>query len=122
VAEPTVPPRDQRTEPIEPIEPVADHGPVPAAPAGEPSADRSGRPARRGPDLLTLAAGLITLAVAVMALTGRVPHIALFDLRWVLAGGAILLGLALLSASVGGKGRARRPGPRASGDRPGADR
>ena len=101
MAESTVPPRDQRTEPIEP-----------ATPTAGPPAGRTGRRARRGPDVLTLAAGLITLAVAVMALTGRTPHLALFDLRWVLAGGAILLGLALLSAST----RGRRPASRPPGD------
>jgi hypothetical protein len=44
---------------------------------------------------VTLVAGLITLAVAVMALSGRTPHLPLLDLRWALAGGAVLLGLAV---------------------------
>lgn len=97
MAEPTVPPRDQRTGPITPV--------------GDQE-DPTRRRSRRGPDALTLVAGLITLAFAGIALTGRTPDLSLLDLRWALAAAAVLLGLALLSASAGGAARSRRrPGP-----------
>jgi hypothetical protein len=59
-----------------------------------------GRPERRSPDLLTLLAGLLSLAVASMALGGWMPGFPIFDPRWLLAGGAILVGVMLLAASV----------------------
>lgn len=55
---------------------------------------------RHGPDLLTLLAGLVTLAVACMALANWVPDFPSLDLRWLLAGGAVLVGVLLLIASV----------------------
>jgi hypothetical protein len=68
--------------------------------ADEPSALPESRPAeRRTPDPLTLVAGLVALAAAVMVLTGWVPEIS-FDPRWVLAGGAVALGALLLVSSM----------------------
>lgn len=58
------------------------------------------RPARRGPELPTLVVGLLALTIAVAALVGGIPAIAATDPRWVLAGGAAAMGLALLIGSV----------------------
>ncbi|HTK63088.1 MAG TPA: hypothetical protein VL595_11950 [Pseudonocardia sp.] len=70
--------------------PVQTPAPAPMKP-GEP---------RRSPDVLTLVVGLMSLAVATMVAAGWVPQLRLFDLRWVLSGGAVLLGVLLLAASV----------------------
>jgi hypothetical protein len=65
---------------------------------------------RRGPDVLTLLMGLICLISAVMTLAGWMPAMPMFDPRWLLAGGAILVGVLLLVASLRSPGarRARR--------------
>lgn len=55
---------------------------------------------RRGPDLFTLAVGLATLAVALSVLLGGTGWLPEIDLRWVLAGVAILVGLALVIGSI----------------------
>ncbi len=55
---------------------------------------------RRGPHVCTLLVGLLSLLVAAMTLTGWAPSTRWFDLRWVLAGGAVVLGLALLSGTL----------------------
>ncbi len=52
------------------------------------------------PDLLTLVTGLLALALAVAAFVGDVPAI---DPRWLLAGGAAVLGLVLLVGSLRGR-------------------
>jgi uncharacterized membrane protein HdeD (DUF308 family) len=65
-------------------------------PGLEPSAERR----RRAPDVLTLIMGLVCVTAAVMTLVGWMPATPLFDLRWVLAAGAVLVGLLLLAASV----------------------
>ena len=70
----------------------------PATPA--PSAPPATGEGRRGPDLLTLVVGLMSLAAAVLVATGWAPQLRLFDLRWVLSGGAVVLGVLLLAASV----------------------
>ena len=57
-------------------------------------------PARRGPELLTLLMGLICLATSVLAFVGWMPGIPVFDPRWLLAGGAIVVGLLLLATSL----------------------
>lgn len=54
---------------------------------------------RRAPDVLTLVTGLVCLAVALMTITGWSPDIR-FDPRWILAGGAVALGTALLVSSI----------------------
>ncbi len=56
----------------------------------------------RRPEPLTLVTGLLALTLAVFAFLGELPPI---DVRWVLAGGAALLGLALLVSSVRGRRR-----------------
>ncbi|MCF7553192.1 MULTISPECIES: hypothetical protein [Pseudonocardia] len=60
------------------------------------------RPARtrRMPDLFTLLLGLVALGVAASGFVGRTPADFGVDGRWLLAGGAIALGLVLLAASV----------------------
>jgi hypothetical protein len=66
-------------------DPDADH-----ASAGE-------RRTRRSPDVVNLAMAVITLTVAAMVLTDWTPPL---DPRWLVAGGAVLVGLLLLAASV----------------------
>jgi len=66
----------------------------------EPTSGATRRPARRMPDLLTLLLGLVSLGVAVSGFVGRTPDTLGLDGRWLLAGGAIALGLVLLAASV----------------------
>jgi hypothetical protein len=57
-------------------------------------------PRRRWPDPLNLIAGLITLGVAVYALTdGRVALHGV-DPKWIVAAGALLIGVLLLGASL----------------------
>ncbi|MDN5748191.1 MAG: hypothetical protein L0H64_06745 [Pseudonocardia sp.] len=55
---------------------------------------------RRRPEMLTLVTGLLALLVATAAFVGEVPPV---DVRWVLAGGAAVLGLVLLAGSVRGR-------------------
>ncbi|SDE90537.1 hypothetical protein SAMN05216377_102430 [Pseudonocardia oroxyli] len=52
------------------------------------------------PDLFTLLLGLVALGVAASGFVGRTPADFGVDGRWLLAGGAIALGLVLLAASV----------------------
>jgi len=61
---------------------------------------------RRGPDPLALLVGLATLAMAVFAFAGELPDLSGVDPRWLLAGGAALVGLVLLVGSL--RGRSRR--------------
>jgi hypothetical protein len=70
--------------------------------------DRSDREVgRRGPDVLTLVAGIATLLVSAFVLTDGALWVPSIDPRWLLAGGALIVGLFLLTASVRG-GRKRR--------------
>ncbi|HKS49441.1 MAG TPA: hypothetical protein VJT49_30895 [Amycolatopsis sp.] len=58
------------------------------------------RPRRRGADVFTLILGLATLLVSGYVLTDGaiwLPHV---DLRWVLAGGGVLVGVLMLGASL----------------------
>ena len=55
---------------------------------------------RRGPDLLTLLAGVGSLGVAATALLGGVPWLPDVDGRWVLAALALLVGLLLVVGSL----------------------
>jgi hypothetical protein len=64
---------------------------------------------RRGPDPLTLLVGLATLAMAVFAFVGDLPDLSGFDPRWLLAGGAAVVGLVLLVGNL------RRSGGRRGG-------
>ncbi|WP_028926708.1 hypothetical protein [Pseudonocardia acaciae] len=65
---------------------------------------------RRTPDALTLMMGLVCIAAAVLTLVGWMPAMPLFDVRWLLAAGAVLVGLLLLAASVRSPKRTRRRG------------
>ena len=65
-----------------------------------------GTPAqRRGPQVLTLVVGLLTLGMAFSAFVGRVPDLAGFDARWLLAGVAAVVGVLLLTGSLRGRRR-----------------
>lgn len=57
-------------------------------------------PVRRRPDLLTLLAGLATLFAAVYVLTDGQAWVPTLDPRWLLAGGALLVGLLMLASSL----------------------
>ncbi|MCU1683490.1 MAG: hypothetical protein JWQ81_4229 [Amycolatopsis sp.] len=54
---------------------------------------------RRGVDVFTLIIGIATLLVSAYALTDGVSWLPTFDLRWILAGGAVLVGVMMLAAS-----------------------
>jgi hypothetical protein len=75
--------------------------------ATDPATDPKPRPdepsvltPRRGPDLLTLVAGLASLGIAVTALLGGVTWLPDVDGRWVLAALALLVGLLLVLGSL----------------------
>ncbi|MEQ3550630.1 hypothetical protein WIS52_09130 [Pseudonocardia nematodicida] len=53
----------------------------------------------RRPDAVALIAGLLSLLVAVLGITGS-DLLTVVDLRWVLAGAAVLAGIAFLVASL----------------------
>jgi hypothetical protein len=73
--------------------------------------DDPARPARRrGPDPLTLVVGLATLAMAVFAFVGDLPDLSGFDPRWLLAGGAAVVGLMLLVGNLRSRSGGRRDG------------
>jgi hypothetical protein len=55
---------------------------------------------RKRPDLLTLFAGIAALVMAAYVLTDGKTWLPSFDPRWLLAGGAVLVGLLLLGTSV----------------------
>jgi hypothetical protein len=63
-------------------------------------AERPARTTRRMPDLLTLLVGLVALGVAASGFVGRTPDSWGIGGHWLLAGGAIALGLVLLVASI----------------------
>lgn len=54
----------------------------------------------RGPDLLTLLAGLGALGIAATALLGGIPWLPHVDGRWVLAALALTVGLLLVIGSL----------------------
>ncbi|GAB3005112.1 hypothetical protein LWP59_03545 [Amycolatopsis acidiphila] len=60
------------------------------------------RPRRRGVDVFTLLIGIATLFVSAYTLTDGVTWLPEFDLRWLLAGGAVLFGVLMLGASLRG--------------------
>lgn len=63
------------------------------------------QPAKRGVDLFTLIFGVATLLVSAYVLSDGASWIPHFDFRWVIAGGALFVGVMLLGASF----RKRRP-------------
>ncbi|HEU5111535.1 MAG TPA: hypothetical protein VFT95_23585 [Micromonosporaceae bacterium] len=62
--------------------------------------DTNRRTERRGPDLLTLLAGIATLGVSTFVLTDGAVWVPSLDPRWVLAGIALVVGLSFLIGSV----------------------
>ncbi len=76
---------------------MAEHGPARGASVKESCAtDR-----RRGVDVFTLLVGALALAMSVSAFLGETVFTAPgFDPRWLLAGGAALLGVLLLVGSL----------------------
>jgi hypothetical protein len=70
--------------------------------------DRAPSARRRGPDPLTLLVGLATLAMAVFAFVGDLPDLSGFDPRWLLAGGAAVVGLMLLVGNLRNRSGGRR--------------
>lgn len=54
---------------------------------------------RPGMDVFTLIIGLATLLVSAYTLTDGASWMPTFDLRWILAGGAVLVGVMMLAAS-----------------------
>lgn len=58
------------------------------------------RPGRRRVDVFTLVLGLATLLVSGYVLSDGAGWLPSFDLRWVLAGGAVLVGVLMLGASM----------------------
>lgn len=90
-------PLETPTSPPDPV-PTAT-GTAPPTRAG-PETSASTTRGRRTPDVLTLVVGLVSLAAAAMVLAGWIPQLRLFDLRWVLSGGAVVLGVLLLATSA----------------------
>ncbi|WP_410656520.1 hypothetical protein [Amycolatopsis sp. lyj-112] len=64
------------------------------------SATQSAQPAKRGVDVFTLIVGIATLLVSGYVLSDGASWLPQFDFRWVMAGGAIFVGVLLLAASV----------------------
>ncbi|MGK3205218.1 hypothetical protein [Amycolatopsis sp. MEPSY49] len=62
-------------------------------------------PAKRGVDVFTLIVGIATLLISAYVLSDGASWLPQFDFRWVIAGGAVLVGLLLLGASFGSKRR-----------------
>jgi hypothetical protein len=102
---------DDAREAEHPDETVIDNGwSTESVSTGTVSTEVSERPARRrGPDPLTLLVGIATLVMAVFAFAGELPGGLGLDPRWLLAGGAAVIGLALLAGSLRGRS-GRRPG------------
>jgi hypothetical protein len=55
---------------------------------------------RRGVDVFTLLLGLGTLLVSAYVITDGASWLPSLDLRWMLAGGAVLAGVLMLGASL----------------------
>ncbi len=65
---------------------------------------------RRRPDPVALLVGLLSLGMAVAAFVGQVPDLSGLDARWLLAGGAAVVGLMLLVGSLRGRRNVGRNG------------
>ncbi len=77
--------------------PGADPGPHPAL---YDTDEADALTLRRGPDLLTLLAGLGALGIAGTALLGGIAWLPEVDSRWVLAALALIVGLLLVIGSL----------------------
>jgi fatty acid desaturase len=66
----------------------------------EPQAET--QPTKRGIDAFTLIAGLATLLISGYVLTDGASWMPAFEMRWVLAGGAVLIGVLMLAGSFSG--------------------
>ncbi|WP_020668343.1 hypothetical protein [Amycolatopsis nigrescens] len=62
----------------------------------------SRRADRRGVDAFTLVIGVLTLLVSAYVISDGASWLPSFDLRWALAGSAILVGVLMLGASLSG--------------------
>ena len=78
---------------------MADHNPY-----GYDNATET-QPVKHGVDVFTLIMGVATLLVSAYVLSDGASWLPRFDFRWVVAGGAVFVGLMLLGASFGGKRR-----------------
>ncbi|SFW45318.1 hypothetical protein [Amycolatopsis australiensis] len=67
--------------------------------------DNETQPAKRGTDVFTLIVGVATLLISVYVLSDGASWLPQFDFRWVIAGGAVFVGLLLLGASFGKRRR-----------------
>lgn len=68
--------------------------------------DQAPPPARRrGVDFFTLLVGVATLLISAYVLSDGASWLPRFDFRWVIAGGAVFVGMLLLGASFRGKRR-----------------
>jgi hypothetical protein len=63
------------------------------------------RPAKRGVDVFTLIVGVATLLISAYVVSDGASWLPHFDFRWVIAGGAVFVGLMLLGASFGKRRR-----------------
>jgi hypothetical protein len=83
---------------------VLKHGPRARAHAHRTSGAPPERAGRQGPDAWACRlVGVLTLGMAVSAVAGQMPDLPGFDPRWLLAGGAALIGLLLLVGSLRGR-------------------
>ena len=57
---------------------------------------------REAPDVIALLVGLVSLVTATFSIIGYTPEPPSFDPRWLIAGGAAVVGLILLVSSVRG--------------------
>jgi hypothetical protein len=55
---------------------------------------------RRGLDVITLIIGIATLLVSAYVLSDGASWLPHFDFRWIMAGGAVFVGVLLLAASM----------------------
>lgn len=62
--------------------------------------ERSSQCGRRGIDPIALIFGIAALFVSSLAFSGDTGWLSAVDVRWLLAGGAILVGLLLLTGSM----------------------
>ncbi|MGQ0837588.1 hypothetical protein [Actinokineospora sp.] len=62
---------------------------------------------RKRPDFLTMAAGIATMLVSAYVLTDGAIWVPTLDPRWLIAGGAVLVGLLLLVSSMRGNRKRR---------------